>query len=80
MNSSRLATLGILLVIVAIVILIGGKTDAERNNPDRQLTPLRDQWPVSLLFGKDWNLRSVVALICILLGFALQAIAVTLGE
>ena len=80
MNPTRLAILGVLLVVVAIVLLLGGKTDAERNHPDRELTPLRDQWPVSLLFGRDWNARSVTALICVVLGLGLQGLALANWE
>lgn len=76
----RLMILGMLLVVVAIILLLGGKTDAERENPDRLFTPLRDQWPFSLLRGRDWNARSIVALICILLGFALQGVAMSMAE
>lgn len=80
MNPTRLVVLGVLLIVFAIVLLIGMKTDAERDNPDRQMTPLRDQWPVSLVFGRDWNLRSLTALMSIVLGFLLQVVAVNIAE
>ena len=67
--------LGAGLVGLAVLLLIMGKTDAERAHPEREITPLRDQWPVSMLFGKDWNFRSVTAMMCILVGFGLQAAA-----
>ena len=75
MDPIRLMILGGAMVVAGIIILIGGKTDAERDHPDRQMTPLRDQWPFSMLFGRDWNPRSITALVLILLGLVLQAIS-----
>ena len=75
MNYHRVVILGIVLVVLGMVLIVGGKIDAEKENPDRQATPFRDQWPMSMLYGKDRNLRSVSALACIVIGFSLQLFA-----
>lgn len=75
MDYNRVIILGIGLVVLGMVLIIGGKIDAEKSNPDRPTTPLRDQWPISVLYGKDRNLRSYCALMCIVVGFTLQIFA-----
>lgn len=80
MSPQGLMILGACLVGAAVVLLLTGKTDAERNNPDRQMTPLRDQWPISMFYGRDWNFRSVTAFMCILVGFLLQIVALAMNS